>query len=178
MRIYYDNRGATRVYSTSGREAWFWHGSLTGLFIQLSITAILLPIYYFPRAVWNTKLEPAVKAMIIATGWAAMIAITAFEQAHQDSLAASRGCISITGAPKDYIDPTYGNNNCPIGYEPGPEWKRPSAAPGPPTPSRAVQVAACSGHKGPETGPDFPPPVRDGSTYIVTCMDGMEQGVP
>jgi hypothetical protein len=100
----------------------------------------------------------------------------------QDSQARALGCIDIAKAPKNYYTPFLASesNNCPMGYEPGPNWKPPPTAATPAPPSTAAQTAACAGHDGPETGPDFPPPTYDKSSasYIVLCMDSTYATVP
>jgi hypothetical protein len=216
VRIYYDKNGRPRGYSRSLLGTWFWNGSLIGLFIQFCLAVFLLPLYWFPRAVWRSGLAPAAKLMVIAGVWGALILVGVLANTHTASEAQAAGCIDIATAPKDYYDPSGGNNNCPDGYELGPgsitcavigsdppsytdptgydpglgptcpsgSETAPKPGPGytapyePPLPSVTEQQAACAGHQGAETGPDFPPPVVDGSHYIVSCMDGTLTDVP
>lgn len=214
-RFYFDKRGHPRGYSMSAREAWFWHGSVVGAFIQFAFFIIALPLYYFPRAVWRTRLPAIAKVAIIGGVWGGAILATQIRDAHEASVARANGCIAIGSAPNGYFDPST-TNNCPDGYELGPQAltcaeigsdppkyvkptgydprlgpicpagadTAPKPGPGytppryPVTPSLAAERAACRGRLGPETGPDFPPPVLDGSHYIVSCMDGTSVDVP
>jgi hypothetical protein len=105
----------------------------SGLFLRYAIFVILLPVYYFPRAVWRTKLDPIVKVSIIAAAWGGLILVSTITSAHQASVANANGCITIAGAPKDYNDPSGGNNNCPMGYELGPTSLTCASSPEPPT---------------------------------------------
>jgi hypothetical protein len=63
VRIHFDRHGRVRGYSASGREVylaqWVW-------LLFLPITAV---VYYFPRAVWGTRLDPIAKVAIIAIAW-------------------------------------------------------------------------------------------------------------
>jgi hypothetical protein len=216
VRIYYDRNGRPRGYSRGLLGTWFWHGSLIGLFIQFCLAVFLIPLYYFPRAVWRARLPPVAKLAIIGGVWGAPLLVGMISNAHTASEAQAKGCIDIATAPKDYYDPSGGNNNCPDGYELAPialtcssidatptehasptgsdptgdplcpDGYEPAPKPGPgytapytpPFPSAEQQQAACIGHQGAETPPNFPPPVVDGSHYIVSCMDGTLTDVP
>lgn len=119
MRIYYDNRGRRRRYSTSLKEQWFWNGSLIGLFIQFALAVFLIPLYYFPRAVVRSSLRPGVKLALIAAVWGGLIVIALVEQAHEHRVAQANSC-GITGdsIPADYLLPANGGVLCPDGYFP------------------------------------------------------------
>jgi hypothetical protein len=216
VRIYYDRNGRPRGYSRSFAEAWFWNGSLIGLFIQFCLAVFLIPLYWFPRAVWHSRLTPAAKVAVIGAVWGGLVLVGVIANARTASEAQAKGCIDIATAPKDYYDPSGGSNNCPDGYELAPsaltcasidatptqyasptgsdptgdplcpDGYQPAPKPGPgysapytpPFPSAEQQQAACVGHQGAETPPDFPPPVVDGNHYIVSCMDGTLTNVP
>jgi hypothetical protein len=132
--------------------------------------------------VWGTRLDPIAKVAIIAIAWGGVAIAGTVIGSQQDSQARALGCIDIAKAPKNYYTPFLASesNNCPMGYEPGPNWKPPPTAATPAPPSTAAQTAACAGHDGPETGPDFPPPTYDKSSasYIVLCMDSTYATVP
>jgi hypothetical protein len=216
VRIYYGPNGRPRGYSRRLLGTWLWHGSLIGLFIQFCLAVFLIPLYYFPRAVWHSRLEPLAKVAIIVGVWGGLILLGVIANAHTASQARALGCIDIATAPKDYYDPSGGDNRCPDGYELAPssltcasitatptqygtpigtdpsedpmcpDGYQPAPKPGPgyaapytpPFPSIIEQRAACAGHQGAETGPDFPPPVVDRDHYIVSCMDGTLTDVP
>lgn len=216
MRIYYDGHGHPRGYSRSLLGTWLWNGSLIGLFIQFCLAVFLIPLYFFPRAVIRSGMQPLAKLAVIGGVWGGLALIGVLANANTASQARAKGCIDIATAPKDYFDPSGGNNNCPDGYKLGPASftcasildtptvygtptgidasgdpicpagyeSAPRPGPGytvpyqPPLPSASVQQAACAGHQGAESGPDFPPPVLDGSHYIVSCMDGTLTDVP
>lgn len=82
---------------------------------------ILLPVYYFPRAVWRTKLDPLVKVSIIGAAWGGLILVGTITSAHQASVANAKGCITIAGAPNDYYDPSDGKQQLPPGLRTRPD---------------------------------------------------------
>jgi hypothetical protein len=118
MRVYYDRDGRPRGYSQSLGEAWFWNGSLIGLFLQLCLAVFLLPLYWFPRAVWRSRLTPPAKLLVIGGVWGALILIGVLSNAHTHSEALAKGCgISEDNIPSDYLQPS-DSYRCPDGYLP------------------------------------------------------------
>lgn len=133
MRIYYDGRGYPSGYSRSGTEELVWNYSVIGAFLSFCGAVILLPVYYFPRAVWRTKLATAIKVAIIGACWGALFLLGTLAGAHDAAVARAKGCIDLATAPKDYYDPSGGNNNCPDGYELGPSALTCASSLDPPT---------------------------------------------
>jgi hypothetical protein len=117
VRIYYGPDGRPRGYSRRLLGTWLWHGSLIGLFIQFCLAVFLIPLYYFPRAVWHSRLEPLAEVAIIGGVWGGLILLGVIANAHTASQARALGCIDIATARKDYYDPSGGDNRCPDGYE-------------------------------------------------------------
>ncbi len=119
MRFYYDQRGRPRGYSQSFGEAWFWNGSLIGLFIQLCLMVFLIPLYFFPRAVMRSGLAPMAKLAVIGGVWGGLILFGVLYSAHEHAVATANGCgISSDNIPADYLLPANGGVNCPDGYLP------------------------------------------------------------
>lgn len=212
MRVYFDRRGRARGYTARPLEAygflWLW-------WPLLPITAI---IYYLPRGVWRSRLDPIAKVLIIGGVWGVLIAVGEIAAHNTATQASAAGCIDVTTAPSWYIepnsgaaeakctsltglyvprqgctgtdssDPANGTSGCSFGEKPRMVGGGPPPRPTPlPTLSLGAQTAACQGHRGPETGPAFPPPLYIGPDsfappqrpyFIVGCMDGTSQSAP
>jgi hypothetical protein len=208
--MYFDRQGRLRGYSARPLDAyglvWLW-------WLLLPICAI---VYYFPRSVWRSRLNATAKILIIGGVWSVLIALGETSAHNTARRASAVGCIDIQTSPAWYAepdsgaaaakcaslpgmyvpkqgcdvaeidDPASGTGGCSAGEKPRVVGGgRPHAAPAPKL-SLAAQKAACHGRDGPETGPDFPPPIYYASDslpptqhpyFIVSCMDGTSRAI-
>lgn len=165
-RIYFNRQGQVRGYSARPMEVW-----VLGLLWVLLLPVIAI-FYYFPRAVLRSSIPPGAKAGILISVYAVIGVGGLIAQRHTDAKAHTLGCINIADAPKYYVDPTGGNNNCPLGYEPGPNYPTTTTT-NPPAPPVSSVNALCTPHGGLELGaganPLYDEPNKD---YFVFCNDG------
>ena len=103
--IYYGPDGRPRGYSRSPLGTWLWHGSLIGLFIQFCLAVFLIPLYYFPRAVWHSRLEPLAKVAIIGGAWGGVILLGVIANAHTASQARGAGVHRHRHRPEGLLRP-------------------------------------------------------------------------
>jgi hypothetical protein len=119
VRFYFDRNGRPSGHSINGREAWFWYGSTIGLFIQFCLAVVLVPLYFFPRAVLRSGLRPGAKLLVIAGVWGTLAVIgISFGAAQKSSAHAAHCDFTADNLPAGYLLPADGGVNCPDGYFP------------------------------------------------------------
>lgn len=165
-RIYFNRQGRVRGYSARPMELW-----VIGLLWVLFLPVIAI-VYYFPRAVVRSSMPTGGKAAVLVSVYGVLGLGGLIVQHRTDAKAQAAGCINIADAPKDYVDPTGGDNNCPLGYEPGPDYPTTTTT-NPPMPSVGAVNVLCAAHGGLELGgganPLYDEPNKD---YYVFCSDG------
>jgi hypothetical protein len=195
-RRYYTRRnddGSRTVVSVGPIAMWYvwagrfaliaillgWPFAIPNIWVKILAACVWYPILLLVIFAYAQERGHDVrKVAVVCALIAGLILVSQIYKLHVEAQAKAEGCISFDNLPANYVDPSNGNNNCPDGYTPGPNWKHPKSTT-PPIPSLAAQERVCRGHDGPEEGPDFPPPLYIGeySVYSVSCMDGTDQEI-
>ena len=63
-RVYFDGSGRPSGYGQSFTEAWFWNGSLIGMFLRVLLFVILLPLT-IPLFIVGSRVRPEIKGLLI-----------------------------------------------------------------------------------------------------------------